>query len=91
MCGCYVSPDTAAIERFWHIERHSNQNPFRERFNVLPTTQIPILRHNPESNEIELTEARWGFIPGLWKQPKPPGACFNARSAEAASRSPSYR
>lgn len=85
MCGRYVSPDTAAIEREWHIGR-TNSNPFGVRYNVLPTTQIPILRHNPKSGETELTEARWGFIPAWWKQPKPPGSCFNARSEEAASK-----
>jgi putative SOS response-associated peptidase YedK len=85
MCGRYVSPDTAAIEREWHIVRHSNINPFRACYNVLPTTQIPILR-NPQSGELELTEARWGFIPGWWKQPKPPASSFNARSEEAASK-----
>jgi putative SOS response-associated peptidase YedK len=85
MCGRYVSPDTASIEREWHIGR-TNSNPFPQRYNVLPTTQIPILRHNPKSGDIELTEARWGFIPGWWKQPKPPGSCFNARSEEAASK-----
>jgi putative SOS response-associated peptidase YedK len=57
MCCRYVSPDTASIEREWHIGR-GNSNPFQQRFNVLPTTQIPILRHSPESGEIELTEAR---------------------------------
>jgi hypothetical protein len=27
MCGRYVSPEEAEIERFWHIGRHNN-NPF---------------------------------------------------------------
>src|ERR1700716_3444739 len=85
MCGRYVSPDTAAIERAWHIGR-TNSNPFPQRWNVLPTSQVPILRHHPKSGELELTEARWGFIPGWWKQPKPPGSAFNARSEEAASK-----
>lgn len=85
MCGRYVSPDTASIERAWHIGR-TNSNPFHQRYNVLPTTQIPILRHNLKSGDIELIEARWGYIPGWWKQPKPPGSCFNARSEEAASK-----
>jgi len=28
MCGRFVSPDQAAIERFWHIGRHSQPNPY---------------------------------------------------------------
>jgi hypothetical protein len=31
MCGRYVSPDTAAIERQWQIGRR-NSNPFPRRF-----------------------------------------------------------
>jgi len=85
MCGRYVSPDTAAIERAWHIGR-TNSNPFRRRFNVLPTTNTPILRGNPATRALELVEARWGLIPHWWKQAKPPQHCFNARSEEAAGK-----
>ncbi len=85
MCGRYVSPETAAIERQWHIGR-GNNNPFRRRFNVLPTTNIPILRHAPDADELELTGARWGFIPFWWSQTKPPEHGINARSEDAAKR-----
>jgi len=85
VCGRYVSPDTAAIERAWHVGR-GNSNPFRRRFNVLPTTNIPILRGNPASVELELTEARWGLIPSWWKQDMPPTYSINARCEEAASK-----
>ena len=43
MCGRYVSPDTAAIERAFHVGR-DNGNVFVRRFNVLPTTDVPVLR-----------------------------------------------
>ena len=83
MCGRYVSPDQAAIERAWHIGRH-NSNPFVERYNVLPTTSVPVLRFH--DGALELTSARWGFIPFWWKQAKPPQSTINARSEEAAGR-----
>lgn len=67
MCGRYVSPDTAAIERAWHIGR-TNSNPFPRHFNVAPTAQIPILRGNPATGDLELVEARWGLVPSWWKQ-----------------------
>ncbi len=57
MCGRYVSPEQAEIERFWHIGRHNN-NPFHRRFDVSPTQIIPILRLDRESGEIELVNAR---------------------------------
>ena len=71
MCGRYVSPEEAAIERFWHIGRH-NSNPFAARFNVAPTSIIPILRLDRTSGEIELVNARWGLIPTWWKEAKQP-------------------
>lgn len=85
MCGRYVSPDQAAIEREWHVGR-SDGNPFRQRFNVAPTATVPILRLNPESGALELMVATWGLIPVWWKEPKPPRLTFNARSEEAATK-----
>ncbi len=85
MCGRYVSPEEAEIERFWHIGRHNN-NPFGRRFNVSPTQTIPILRLDRETGEIELVSARWGLIPAWWKEAKPPRTSHNARSEEAATR-----
>jgi putative SOS response-associated peptidase YedK len=83
MCGRYVSPEQAAIERSWHIGRH-NGNPFTRRFNVTPTAIIPILRLDRATGELELVHARWGLIPTWWKQAKPPRMTHNARSEEAA-------
>ncbi len=85
MCGRYVSPAQAAIERAWHIGR-TNSNPFRQRYNVLPTTQVPILRRAAAANELELTEARWGLIPHWWTKPKAPTSTINTRSEEAAGK-----
>lgn len=85
MCGRYVSPEQAEIERFWHIGRN-NSNPFGRRFNVAPTSIVPILRLDRETGEIELARARWGLIPSWWKEPKPPRTSFNARSEEAATK-----
>ena len=71
MCGRYVSPDQAAIEREWHIGR-ATSNPIPRRFNVAPTNLVPILRLDRKSAEIELTAARWGLIPHWWKDVKLP-------------------
>lgn len=57
MCGRYVSPEEAEIERFWHIGRHNNP-PFARRFNVSSTSIIPILRLDRPTGEIELVNAR---------------------------------
>ena len=85
MCGRYVSPDEAAIERAWHVGRGNNE-PFPRRYNVQPTTAVAILRRPPESAAMELARARWGLIPPWWKDAKPPKFSFNARLEEAASK-----
>ena len=84
MCGRYVSPDEAAVERFWKIDRRNN-NPFIQRFNVAPTTRVPLLLCAADG-AIELSEARWGLIPSWWKQDVPPNLTSNARSEEAAEK-----
>ena len=48
MCGRYVSPDQAAIEREWHIGRHHSithlLKPLEENYNAAPTVKAPIVR-----------------------------------------------
>lgn len=83
MCGRYVSPDQASIERAWKIDRASS-NPFPRRFNVQPTTAVPVLRR--EDGARTLSGARWGLIPHWWKQDKPPGFSINARLEDIAGK-----
>jgi putative SOS response-associated peptidase YedK len=83
MCGRYVSPDQAAIERAWQIHRSSGLDLPR-RFNVQPTTAVPLLLL--EDGVLTLTAARWGLIPHWWKQDKPPTHTINARLEEAAGK-----
>ena len=82
MCGRYVSPEQAEIERLWHIGRH-NLDPFGRRFNVSPASPVPALLLNRATGQLELVIARWGLIPVWWKEPKPPRMTHNARSEEA--------
>jgi putative SOS response-associated peptidase YedK len=89
MCGRYVSPEEAAIVRFWHIGRHNQPKLFSSNFNVAPTMQVPIILLAADG-AIELVSARWGLIPGWWKKPVPPSLTFNARSEEAAKK-PTWR
>lgn len=85
MCGRYVHPDEAAIERAWHVGRHG-ADPFRRRYNVAPTAAVPVLVMDPEDGVLELKPARWSFVPHWWKAAKPPTMTFNARSEEAAKK-----
>lgn len=47
MCGRYVSPDQASIERAWQIRRSSGMS-FPRRYNDLPTTMVPIIQRAAE-------------------------------------------
>jgi putative SOS response-associated peptidase YedK len=83
MCGRYVSPGQASIERAWQIHRSSGLD-FPRRFNVQPTTDVPLLLL--EDGELSLVAARWGLIPHWWKQDKAPTFTINARLEEAAGK-----
>ena len=85
MCGRYVHPDQAAIERAWHIGRQDG-NPFTRRYNVLPTNQVPVLARDREAVALSLQSARWGLIPFWWKDAKLPRLNINARAEEAAGK-----
>ena len=83
MCGRYVTPEQAAIERAWRIGRITG-NPLARRFNVAPTDPVPLLV--PDHDVLTLSTARWGLIPHWWKEQKPPKLSFNARLEEAAAK-----
>lgn len=83
MCGRYVSPEQAAIERAWTIGRFAG-NPMARRFNVAPTDAVPVLAL--DHGVLTLATARWGLIPHWWKETKPPKLSFNARLEEAAGK-----
>jgi len=80
MCGRYVSPETAALERAFGLTRSSGLL-FERHYNVAPTAMVPAIRRGRE-----LVQARWGFIPYWWSKPKPPGHCFNARAEDVATK-----
>ena len=84
MCGRYVAPDDAAIERHFHFGRRDRQVIVR-RFNVAPSTTVPIVVL-AQDGRLELVAARWGLVPHRWKEAKPPNHTFLARSEEASSK-----
>jgi len=94
MCGRYVSPEQAAIERLWHIGRHSNPNPFAARYNVAPqqgnpANYIPVLRKD-DAGELELVRLQWWLLPAWSKEPRIKYSTFNAR-VETVAKAASFR
>jgi putative SOS response-associated peptidase YedK len=84
MCGRYVSPTQAEIERYWELTDAQIGNPLQQRFNVAPTTLVPVVYQGEHG--VEQNAARWGLIPFWWKQAKPPAFTFNTRIEEAATK-----
>lgn len=85
MCGRYVSPEEAAIERAVDVQRRSWSERFRmeglfgRRYNVSPTDPVPVVRVVREiDGQREGVHLRWGLIPH-WANGKPAGNTINAR------------
>lgn len=85
MCNRYVTPDDAAIERYWQIGR---QNQWRGQQEVFPRGAGPFVRAVPGSHdqERELVVGRWGLIPWFAKTSKLAYATNNARFEGVATK-----
>ena len=105
MCGRYVSPSQAAIERHYHLGRGEN-NPwpldssapadthFVERYNVTPqqgnpAAYVPVIRHSADGTP-ELVSMQWWLLPHWAQEPRIKFSTFNARTDKVSSAA-SYR
>jgi putative SOS response-associated peptidase YedK len=86
MCGRYVSPDEATIEREFNLVHQEWQFP--PSFNVAPTQQVPILREI--DGERHGSIVRWGLIPFFARGEPPKYSTINAR-IETVETAASYR
>jgi putative SOS response-associated peptidase YedK len=86
MCGRYVSPDEASIEREFNLVHTEWQFP--PSFNVAPTQQVPIVREI--DGELRGTTVRWGLIPFFARGEPPKYSTINAR-IETVETAASYR
>jgi putative SOS response-associated peptidase YedK len=68
MCGRYVSPDEASIEREFNLVRTEWQFP--PSYNVAPTDDVPVVRVN-KAGEHTSSRLRCGLIP-FWAKGVPP-------------------
>jgi putative SOS response-associated peptidase YedK len=86
MCGRYVSPDEASIEREFTLVRTEWQFP--PSFNVAPTQQVPVIR--AVDGGLQGSLLRWGLIPFFAKGEPPKYSTINAR-IETVETAASYR
>jgi putative SOS response-associated peptidase YedK len=75
MCGRYVSPDEASIEREFNLVRAEWQFP--PSYNVAPTQDVPVVRVN-KAGERTGTLMHWGLIPFWAKGVQPKFSTINA-------------
>jgi putative SOS response-associated peptidase YedK len=86
MCGRYVSPDDASIEREFNLVRTEWQFP--ASYNVAPTQQVPVVLVNEGVRQA--LSVRWGLIPFFAKGVPGKYSTINAR-IETMETTASYR
>src|ERR1700689_4045929 len=86
MCGRYVAPDEASIEREFNLVHMEWQFP--PSFNVAPTQQVPVIRQ--VDGALQGSRMRWGLIPFFAKGEPPKYSTINAR-IETVETAASYR
>jgi putative SOS response-associated peptidase YedK len=86
MCGRYVSPDEAAMEREYHLGRHNSGTllgplgqQYTQSFNLAPSQDVPVIRvvRNMHGQREVLT-MRWGLIAAWAKGEVPKFPTHNA-------------
>lgn len=88
MCGRYVLPGEADIEREFQIVGSRVGDPLRPLHTVAPTQEVAVVRG--VNGRRELTRMRWGLIPQFARGEAGGYATFNAR-IETLRTSPAYR
>src|SRR4051812_42696856 len=88
MCGRYVTPEEAFIERVWQLPRRGG-NPFPRRYNVAPQQGnpqyfVPVIRHD-EDGSPRLERIQWWLLPYWSEGPRIRHATFNARVESVAT------
>jgi putative SOS response-associated peptidase YedK len=87
MCGRYVSPEDAAIEREFNLV-HSPGLELRASFNAAPSQLLPVVRSVEGVRQLSLM--RWGLVPFFANGIPGPYSTINAR-IETIETSASYR
>jgi putative SOS response-associated peptidase YedK len=71
MCGRFLTPDQAALERYWELKAPSD---FVQSYNVAPSQLAPVVRMDKDGR-LQMHMLVWGFQPGWAKR-----AWINARA-----------
>ncbi len=92
MCGRFVQHQSPLfyVEHFGLDTRDTRLPNAPARYNVAPTQDVMVIRHNPETARAELSLLRWGLVPSWAKDMKIAASLINARS-ETVTEKPAFR
>ena len=88
MCGRYVIDEDGNVIAFIYGVPKSREIDIKRRYNIAPTTKVPVIRQDDEGRRIDLL--RWGLIPFWAKDAKIGYSLINARGETVADK-PSFR
>ncbi|BGO95815.1 hypothetical protein NBRC10512v2_007521 [Rhodotorula toruloides] len=76
-----------------HWSSFEAQSTFRPRYNVAPTTQIPVVRRTRKDKETyELDLMKWGLVPSWYSEPPSAGlSTINAQCESVFEGTPAWR
>ncbi|MEA5517279.1 SOS response-associated peptidase [Nodularia sp. UHCC 0506] len=88
MCGRFtLTQSSARLAEFFHVEKIPD---LAAQYNIAPTQKVATVLHNPQTNQREFQQLRWGLIPSWAKDPKIGVKLINAR-AETVAEKPAFR
>lgn len=99
MCGRYVSPDQAALEREHLIDRRNShlrlpdelERAHEASYNVAPTDRVPVVRViRNTAGEREAVLMRWGLVP-YWANGEPPKYSTINATIEKLETAPAWK
>lgn len=92
MCGRYSLANVMEDElaEYFGIEDYElHWGSQRRRFNIPPTTKIPVIRKK-DGGQLELVELRWGLIP-FWQKEGDKSPVLNNARCETVATKPAFR
>ena len=87
MCGRYVL--YGPVSRYLEYFDAKNWPAFPDRFNIAPTTSVPVIRRAPDG-QLSVDLLRWGLVPNWAKDPAI-GAKLNNARGETVAEKQSFR
>jgi putative SOS response-associated peptidase YedK len=90
MCTRYVTPDDAAIERYWRLD--PGTVPIWRSTSMFPRARGPFIRRavHAAAPLLEVVIGQWALIPFFAKEPRLPYSTCNARFEDLATKA-SYK